>query len=250
MGAGGGTAARIRPAADSSDLPDRVADLLDPRGDDYGPGQYEYPTDDAFYPGAFDLRRFVIEDLGESYKFTFGVGQLQKVFGADDFAPQFFTVWVRNPSRPDNEGTATEIGDLGVNVEFADEWHYRITANGFAEPEIVDAGGDETKGNPPELNADLEANTVTLVVDKNSLGGLDLNKSEVLPVVGSEDRGTYRDINQVASGFKFGGAKSNAEENAPCVIDLITPDGEDQENVLAYDSESLASLPFVNLQQS
>ncbi len=246
MGAGGGTAARIRPAAGSPDPPDRVADLLDPRGDDYGPGQYEYPTVDAFYPGAFDLRRFVIEGLGGSYKFTFEVRQLQKVFGADDFAPQFFTVWVRDPSRPDNKGTATEIGDLGVNVEFADEWHYRITANGFADPEVVDAD-DKTKGNP-ELNADLEANTVTLVVDKGSLGGLDLNKAEVLPVVGSEEGGPYRDVNEVASGYKFGGAKPNAEGNAPRVVDLITPDGEDQENVLAYDSESKASLPFVNLQ--
>jgi hypothetical protein len=48
----------------------------------------------------------------------------------------------------------------------------------------------------------------------------------------------------------FGGAKSGAVGNTLLVMDLITPGNVSQFQALAYDSGTLASLPFVPLDES
>ncbi|TKX83865.1 hypothetical protein EXE43_21995, partial [Halorubrum sp. SS5] len=199
---------------------DIVAEFTDPAGDDDGPGGYTYPTDDAFQDGAFDLRSFRVLETDEEYRFAFEVENLYTGFGGT-FSPQYFVVYLRNPSA--NGGRTTELGDLGVTAEFAEPWQYRVSSDGFGGGKIVDSGGNSF-GSPDRFAA-LNANIAIISVPKSVFGGTDLTDWEVLPVVGSADFGSFRDVQVEAGGFVFGGAKAGAVDNAPGVIDMITPEG-------------------------
>lgn len=221
---------------------DLVAELTDPQGDDAGPGEYIYPGSGDFQPGAFDLRSFRVLESEEEYRFAFEVENLYDTFGSGVFSPHFFVVYLRDPSV--DRGRTTEIGDLSVVTEFDDPWQYRLSASGFAGA-LVDADG--TRIESPEQFADFSSNVAVVSVPKTALGGADISDWEVLPVVGSEDFGAFRDVQVEAGGFVFGGAKADAAGNAPRVIDMITPEGTSQSDALAYDADTLASLPFTPL---
>ncbi|WP_338401334.1 glucodextranase DOMON-like domain-containing protein [Haloarcula limicola] len=218
-----------------------IAEFSDPSGDDDGPGSYTYPTNSAFEDGAFDLRSFKVYESDSDYLFSFEVANLYDSFGGD-FSPHFFAVWLRDPSLPG--GSVTENGDIGVSANFASGWHYRVTATGFAGS-VVDAQGDDVASVDKLVN--LDGNTVIVSVDKSSLSDLDIVNTEVCPVVGSEDYGGFRDVRETAQGYQFGGAKAGAVENAPGVVDMLTPPGVSQAEALAYDADDLAQLPFTPL---
>jgi hypothetical protein len=239
MGASGGAALRIRPAENAGGT---IATFDDATGDDTGPGSYVYPTDDSFQSGAFDLRRFEVAATASSYDFTFEVANLTDAYRSGAFSPQFFTVWLRDPEA--GGGRTSEVGDLSVIAAFDAAWQYRIAASGY-DQSVVDASG--TQVSTPETTVDLAANTVTVSVAKDVLSDVDVPASEVLPVVGSESFGSYRDVEVDATAWTFGGARSGAASNAPRVLDLVTPKGTTQGEALAYDGTSLASLPFTPL---
>ncbi|KOX98286.1 glycoside hydrolase family 97 catalytic domain-containing protein [Halorubrum tropicale] len=220
---------------------DLVAEFTDPQGDDDGPGEYVYPTDGAFQDGAFDLRSFRVLETDEEYRFAFEVENLYDTFGGT-FSPHYFVVYLRDPSA--EGGRTTELGGLGITAEFAEPWQYRVDASGFSAG-IVDAEGNGL-GSPTTF-ASFGANVAIVSIPKAALGGVDISDWEVLPVVGSEDFGSFRDVQEDAGGFVFGGAKQGAAGNAPRVIDMITPEGVSQSDALAYDADTLASLPFTPL---
>lgn len=223
-----------------------VASFDDAAGDDDGPGGYTYPTNAAFEDGAFDLRSFEVYETADRYRFAFEVANLYDTFGGDNgFSPQHFVVWLRDPSATGGRNTELTGGaSLDVAADFDANWHYRIDASGFGAG-VVDADG-VTVG-APELLVDLADNTVVLSVEKSVFGDIDLLNSEVCPVVGSEDNGRFREVDVTASEWTFGGAKSGAVDNAPGVIDLLTPTGTTQSAALTYSSTSRATLPFTPL---
>ncbi|MEZ3167272.1 glycoside hydrolase family 97 catalytic domain-containing protein [Halorubrum ejinorense] len=220
---------------------DLIATLTDPAGDDDGPGEYVYPTNEAFQEDAFDLRSFRLLETDDKYRFAFEVENLYAGFGGT-FSPHYFVVYLRDPDG--DGGRATELGDLSVTAEFDDDWRYRVAASGFGGS-VVDAEGNGLGS--PERIADFESGVAVVSVPKSALGGADLADWEVLPVVGSEDFGSFRDVQESRGAFVFGGAKEGAAGNAPRVIDLITPEGVSQADALDYDAETLASLPFTPL---
>ena len=62
------------------DLPGTLLlDVGDPDGDDNGPGNYAYPTSDAFHPGAFDIQRFQVYDAGADVTFPARTRDLRDV---------------------------------------------------------------------------------------------------------------------------------------------------------------------------
>ncbi|WP_096396193.1 glycoside hydrolase family 97 catalytic domain-containing protein [Halorubrum trapanicum] len=221
---------------------DLVAEFTDPRGDDNGPGEYTYPKASAFQDGAFDLRSFRVLETDDQYRFFFEVENLYTGFGGT-FSPQYFVVYLRDPEA--SGGRTTELGDLNVTAEFADPWQYRVGSDGFGGGRIVDDGGNGFGS--PGLFAALDANVAIVSVPKTVFGGADISDWEVLPVVGSADFGAFRDVRVNASAFRFGGAREDAVGNAPSVIDLVTPEGTSQSDALAYDADTLASLPFTPL---
>jgi hypothetical protein len=239
LGASGGAALRIRPAENVGGI---IATFEDVAGDDAGPESYEYPTDDSFRAGAFDLQRFEVAETASTYDFTFEVANLYDAYRSGAFSPHFFSVWLRDPAA--SGGRTSELGDLSVTAAFDAAWQYRIAASGY-DRSVVDASGNRVS--TPETTVDLAANTVTVSVAKDALNDVDVSASEVVPVVGSESFGAFRDVEVDATQWTFGGAKSGAAANAPLVIDLVTPQGTAQREALAYDGTSLASLPFTPL---
>jgi len=240
MAAGGGIAMRLRPAESGSN--GTVATFEDATGDDAGPGDYVYPTDSAFQDGAFDLTRFEVAETDSTYEFTFEVANLYDAYDSGNFSPHYFTVWLRDPSLSD--GSTTENGDLDVVAEFRSAWHYRVAVSGY-DASVTDAAGTDLS--EPSVAVDLAANTVTVSVAKSVLSDASIADSEVVPVVGSEDYGSYRNVAVDATQWEFGGATSGAASNAPRLIDLLTPEGISQSDALAYDDATLARLPFLSL---
>ncbi|MFC6837969.1 glycoside hydrolase family 97 catalytic domain-containing protein [Halomarina ordinaria] len=220
---------------------DVLAEFTDPQGDDDGPGEYVYPTDEAFEEGAFDLRTFRVLESDEQYRFAFEVENLYAGFGGE-FSPHFFVVYLRNPKS--DAGRTSELGDLDVTARFAEPWQHRISADGFGGGTIVDAEGNGLGA--PETFVDAEANTAVLSIPKSVVDS-DIADWRVLPLVGSADFGAFRAVDVDAGGFVFGGAREDAVVNAPHVIDLVTPEGTGQGEALSYGPDSLATLPFVSL---
>jgi len=230
--------------------PTTVASLSDPTGDDHGPGAYTYPTAGAFEPGAFDLQSTTVERTDSLVQFTFEVGRLYNAFdGSNGFSPQMFVVWIRDPT---SSGGATEsLDDIGANVTFEKPWHYRLRVDGFNRGLVNSSGGPVTDDGgdavTPRVAADTESGTVTVSFDRSALGDVETSSLEVVPMVQSEDRGSLRPVVETADSYVFGGAKPDAVGNTPLIVDLITPDGVSQSAALAYDADTLASLPFVPL---
>ncbi len=181
--------------------PATVAELDDPSGDDNGPGGYTYPTNEAFEDGAFDLESLTIEQTPSLHRFTFEVANLYNAFGSSrGFSPQWFVLWLRDPSA--DSGSTTSLDDLGATVDFEAPWQYRIEISGFSKS-AVDASGatlTDADGDAVSLGetVDVDAGTVTLSLDREAVGGADAADFEVIAMVQSEDRGSLRPVAEEA----------------------------------------------------
>ena len=230
--------------------PETIATFDDPESDDYGPGAYTYPTADAYQSGAFDLRSVSAAQTPSLVQFEFEVENLYDVWGGR-FSPHLFALWVRDPSA--SGGTTESLDDLGANVSFEQSWHYRLHVGGWSMAS-VDAGGStliDDNGNTiaPQSAVDFEADTVTLTIDRAAFDGTDPADLEVVAGVGSAEYSAFRPVQETASGHRFGGAKADAVDNAPLLIDVTTPTNVSQRTALGYSAEELATLPFVSLDQ-
>jgi len=234
--------------------PTTVAEFSDPDDapDALGPGSYVNATDYA--DGSMDIRTFAVKETPSNAVFEFTVGSLNDPYdaetnGSNPFSPQWFFVWLRDPTRSD--GAVTEVGDLGdpgLNADFGSAWHYRVDAYGFGENAIDHEGTalTDAEGNPvsPTVSVDEASDAVTLQVPKSALDGADLWDMEFVAGVHSESFGTMRDIAETAGEGKFGGVDPDAAANAPRLMDVITPPGVDKSEALGYSATERARLPF------
>ena len=97
-----------------------AVEFSDPTGDDNGPGEYIYPTDQVYVPGSFDLTGLTVETKGKNVEFEVEVdSKLQDPWGMGvGFAVQMVFIFI------DTDGVAgsgyTEAL-AGLNVQFAPE---------------------------------------------------------------------------------------------------------------------------------
>jgi hypothetical protein len=223
--------------------PQSVAGLLDPFGDDTGPGGYTYPTGDAFRDGAFDLRFFGVTTTPDRYRFSFQVDNLYDAF--DDsrgFSPHMFVVWIRDPGA--DGGRTSSRDDLGANVDFDRSWHYRLEASGFTKSAIAADGSTLVEASSVNAEIDMEENTVTVSVPSSAFES-DASALSVVAGVHAEADGGLRAVETDATDSTFGGA--DPIENAPRLSDVLTTPNVDQSDALAYSADERASLPFVPL---
>ncbi len=91
--------------------------ITDPKGDDFGPGEYVYPTDAVYAAGSFDLTKFVLKDKGEKAEISVTVGsKLEDPWRmGGGFSVQMIFVFIDNA-----EGGFTTCPP-GLNVEFAED---------------------------------------------------------------------------------------------------------------------------------
>ena len=94
VGANGGTAT-VQRTVTSTNFGTALGTVADPVGDDTGPGDYVYPADDAFNPGAYDVTAFGVYDDGRSYNFVTTIaGELLNPWGGNQIAVQRLNVYI------------------------------------------------------------------------------------------------------------------------------------------------------------
>ncbi|MDF9745064.1 glucodextranase DOMON-like domain-containing protein [Natrinema salsiterrestre] len=215
---------------------ERLLHWSDPVGDDVGPGDYTYPTGSVFEDGDFDIVELAVRDRGSSYRFavTMATEPTNPWEFDAGFAKQYLQFYVRDPSAA---GGSTDAAP-GVNATLASPYHVRILADGENGVRVQDATGDRLATG----RATVEGSEIGIEVPKDAIG--DLASASIAALVVGYD-GTNSDYTRAVrperSEWAFGGA---ANDNAPQVLDVITPPDVSQSAALAYTSESRASIPL------
>ena len=110
MGANGGTATVQRTLTSTNFGTPRRHRRPTRRATTTGPGNYVYPADAAFNPGAYDVTGFGVYDDGRSYNFVTTIaGELRNPWGGNQIAIQRINVYIK--TAPATGAVAGAAGD-------------------------------------------------------------------------------------------------------------------------------------------
>jgi alpha-amylase/alpha-mannosidase (GH57 family) len=222
-------------------------EVIDPAGDDHGPGTYAYPTDTVFEPRVFDLSRFAVGVDERNLVFTFDLhGPITNPWGSPNgLALQTLDVYV---DKDPGAGTGPRLLLPGRNAALADGygWEVAIWAEGWT-PQFVVPDDD---GNPKQdgtvtfkVIADPANQRFTLRVPRAAFGDGDPGQWAFAAVLLSQDgfpsAGVWRvrDVATTAQQWRLGGGPDDA--NHTRILDLAWAEGaaSTQESMLsAYPS--------------
>jgi glucoamylase len=108
-----------------------LLDVTDPNGDDNGPGNYAYPTSDAFHAGAFDIQEFQVYDAGPNVIFRLKTRDLSPTFGSP-LGAQLVDVYVHDPAATTiSTASAHPLRNFAIATDFA--WSRVIQVQGFGQ---------------------------------------------------------------------------------------------------------------------
>lgn len=242
-------------ATDGSDgskaADDGVISLLDPAGDDKGPGTYVYPSDQVYLPGSFDLRQLEVEPKGNTVEFRVTVDRRiedpwdSKAWGGNGFSIQMAFIHI-DKDRADGSGHTT--GMPGTNVRFAanEAWDKVV----IISPQGPTRVNSEVEAKASEMQADVVVPTLTrasgrtlvAVVNTADLGGAPepgwgyqvlMQSNEGFPA--KTDLLT-RKVNEFEGQHRFGGGTDYDVD--PHVLDILAGDasGDEGEAELQYEA--------------
>ena len=226
-GGSGGAAA----AAD-----DGSVTLLDPAGDDDGPGTYIYPTDQVYKKGAFDLRSLEVVPVGNDVEFRVKLeGRIEdpwdsKAWGGNGFSVQMAFIHIDTDHVP---GSGAQVGLAGTNVRFSPEeaWDKVVIISPQGPTRVnseVDQKATEYKANVivPKITR-ASGKTLIAVVGLDQLGGKPA-KGWGYQVLMQSNEGfpaktdlLIRKVNEFEGQHRFGGGTDY--DNDPQVIDILMP---------------------------
>ncbi|MFB6189721.1 MAG: glucodextranase DOMON-like domain-containing protein, partial [Halapricum sp.] len=116
--------------------------ISDPKGDDYGPGSYTYPTTDQLPEGCFDVQGVDVADTDSHWKLTYHMGKVPNSFSSDaGFSTQVFQLYVQDPNAPDGAPTSVK-GRKGMTSTFQQAYHYRVHVTSGKQVLEQPASGD------------------------------------------------------------------------------------------------------------
>jgi len=227
----GGPGQVVLSALDTSTV---VFEVIDPEGDDYGPGTYTYPTDGVFKDDkSYDLQSFrvSVDDTSILFKFAF-YGAVANSWGSPNgLAIQTLDVYV---DKDPGAGTGARMLFPGRNaaLEEGSGWDVGIWAEGwtpkvvYPDPQTLEPKADTEASF--KVVVDASAQTVTLIVPKEAFGeGDPAAWGYAAVVLGQEgypnppEVWRVRNIASSSAQWAFGGAPSDA--NHTRIIDLIWP---------------------------
>lgn len=250
--------------------------LSDPTGDDNGPGNYVYPTDQVYTPGSFDLTGLQVVSSGDTVELRVSVAARiddpwdSRAWGGNGFSVQMAFVHIDTDHVA---GSGVELGLPGTNVRFAPEeaWDRVV----IISPQGPTRVNSEIEEKAPQWKDRIVVPRVTrasgrslvAVVDAAELGGLP-SPSWGFQVLMQSNEGfpaktdlLTRKVNEYEGQHRFGGGTDY--DNDPHVIDILVPPGRGeadeaarQHTILgAYTKETtepkpedLAAVPMVYLQ--
>ena len=209
----------------------KLVDLVDPTGDDNGPGTYAYPTAADFHPGAYDLQNFQIYDNGDDVIFRVQTANLSPTFGSP-LGAQLIDVYANNRS---DEATSQAASFPGRNYTLATPWNRLIEVQGFGQ-RFVDGSG--TTVGSVAIKASEVTRYITFTVPKAALGGTPGSGWSFAVVLTGQDGfepSQARGFSQPAQGFQFGVCTDAAvaadnplcavpPATVPRAVDVLTPE--------------------------
>ncbi len=105
-------------------------ELKDPKGDDFGPGGYAYPTHAVYTLGSFDMLSMTVEDAGDDIKFQIKIrARIEDPWDSSSWrgkgwSLQMFQIYVDTDHKPKS---GFEKALPGMNVKFqAESWWEKV----------------------------------------------------------------------------------------------------------------------------
>ena len=229
-----------------------VLDVTDPNGDDNGPGNYAYPTNSAFQPGAYDIGQFQVIDSGSEVILRLKTRDLAPTFGSP-LGAQLVDVYVHDPAATTTSTAASNTTrNFTIAAPFA--WSRLIQVQGFGQ-RYVDASG-ATLGTVT-ISANSISRYITVHVPKASLGtpGPGWGFTVVLAGQDGFSSDQARGFQPTPGDFQFGVcATASADPHCtvnpgtvPKAVDVITGPGVLQSDELDYTLHSPVVLSGVTI---
>ena len=216
-----------------------MLDVTDPNGDDNGPGNYAYPTNGAFQPGAYDIQQFQVFDAGAEVILRLKTRDLTPTFGSP-LGAQLVDVYVHDPAAAVTSTAASNpTRNFSIAAPFA--WSRLIQVQGFGQ-RYIDANG-ATLGTVA-ISANSISRYITVHVPKASLGtpGPGWGFTVVLTGQDGFSSDQARGFQPTPQDFQFGVcATASADPHCtaspgtvPKAVDVITGPGVLQSDELDY----------------
>jgi carbohydrate-binding DOMON domain-containing protein len=217
----------------------QVVAFDDPDNDDNGPGNYAYPTDAAFHPGAFDIEHVAVYDAGPSVVFQLRTRDLTPTFGSP-LGAQLVDVYVHVPGASATS-TAASFPERRYAIAPAGAWSRLIEVQGFGQ-RFVDADGSTlgtigVRGNAISRN-------ITFAVPKAALGTPAAGWGFTVVLTGQDGFSSdqARGFQPTPQGFQFGVCATASSDphctfdpgQVPKAVDVLTPAGVAQSDELDY----------------
>jgi len=232
-----------------------VLSIVDPVGDDHGPGSYTYPTDAVFTPGSFDITSFDVAYNDRNVVFTFGINaDIANPWGsAIGLSVQTFDIYLDVDAAPTGARELLE----GRNARLADQygWDIAIWVEGWNQKLLVpnaDGNPVELPGNPARVVVDAANGTVSILVPRSiieeSVSVTPLGQPEqwrYLGVVLSQDGypsagvRRVRDVEPTASQWRIGGGTGEAGDTR--IMDVALPEDAD----ISQEEGLQSALPMI-----
>jgi hypothetical protein len=116
-----------------------ILDVVDPVGDDHGPGTYRYPSAVDFRAGAFDIERFQVVDAGKTIYLRVTLRNVAATFGKA-LGAQLLDIFIRDPAAS-SFSTRPPHPRRNFALATGSAWSSRIVVQGFRSPVFVNAKG-------------------------------------------------------------------------------------------------------------
>ncbi len=208
----------------------------DPKGDDFGPGTYTYPTDAAYKRGSFDLTSLEIRDKGSKVEFRATIAaRVEDPWNSkswpepgNGFSLQMIQVYIDMDHKP---GSGFTDALPGINAKFADAdaWDKVV----IISPQAVSRVKSEVKTKAGKLKAgvvvpvkvSVRGKTIIAVVKKKDLGGSPETSWGIQAIMQSNEgfpKGKdllSRKVNELAGQHRFGGGSDY--DCDPHILDIL-----------------------------
>ncbi len=194
---------------------ERVADVVDPVGDDVGRNKnITYPTDPSY--GArrqMDLRRVQVWRSGTALRVDVSTNELTRVWSPQNgFDHVAFTLFIEVPGR----GGGADVMPLqNGKLPEGMRWHHRLRAHGWSNAMFGESGASATVEGTPStrtaaLSTDPATNTVSFLIPPNAIGNPITTRGLKLYLNTWDYDGGYRLLGDQAGPYVMGGPKSEA----------------------------------------
>ena len=218
-----------------------LLDIDDAIGDDDRDGAIQMPlaTDFASDGSLWDIQHLKISQSSWNARFEVEVDDITNIWGmSNGFSHQILQIYVDQGNSSSGKTAMLE----GANAVVADDWAWEVALSATGEPgavKAVMAESGETISKGIEVSANSDTDTITLTVNKDVIGQ-DVATYRYIIVLGSQDGfgdGKWRGIDASAKTWRLGGGADPASDDGieydPNILDMMTPEGVDQNAMLA-----------------